>query len=148
MNISFSSTDNTITIDGIDSYTNTETKSEIAKLVGSAPAVLDTLQEIAAFIGDSTTVSGSLINLISNKANTSDTFFKSVSNNDAYLTTSPNKRIVGASTANQFKFQIFDNQGTTFSDAWIEVGTIDFNITTRKQNSQLKILYLLILQTF
>ena len=133
MNISFSSTDNSITIDGIDAYTKSETATEIAKLVGTAPAVLDTLQEIAAFIGDSTTISGNLINLISTKSNTSDTFLKSVINNDIYLTLSPNKRLVGTTTANQFKFQILDNQGTTFTDAWIDVGTIELNTPTKKE---------------
>ncbi len=49
-----------------------------------------------------------------------------------YITISANKRIVGTSTANQFKFQILDNQGTTFTDSWIDVGIIDFNITTKK----------------
>ena len=73
MNITSSSTDNTITINGLDSFTKKEVHDEIAKLVGTAPEVLNTLQEIAAVIGDSTSVTGHLINLISNKANTSDT---------------------------------------------------------------------------
>ena len=85
--------------------------------MNGAPAVLDTLKEIADFIGDSTTISGNLINLISNKSNSSDTFLKSVINtNDISLTLSPNKRILGTSTANQFKFQILDNQGASFTD--------------------------------
>ena len=63
-NISFTSTDNSITIDGIDAYTKTATATEIGKLVNGAPAVLDTLKEIADFIGDSTSITGSLINLI------------------------------------------------------------------------------------
>ncbi len=65
-------------------------------------------------------------------------FSKTIVNNDVYLTISPNKRIVGTSTSNQFKFQISDNQGTTFSDAWIDVGIIDFNITTRKAKLTVK----------
>ena len=128
-----SSTDDSITINGIDAYTKAETAIEIGKLVNGAPAVLDTLKEIADFIGDSTTISGNLINLISNKSNSSDTFLKSVINtNDISLTLSPNKRILGTSTANQFKFQILDNAGGSFTDAWIDVAIMDFNIATKK----------------
>ena len=39
---------------------------------------------------------------------------------------------------NKFKFQILDNQGSTFTDAWINVGTIDFNITTNKAKFTIK----------
>ena len=74
--INFTSTDDSITINGIDAYTKTETATEIGKLVNGAPAVSDTLKEIADFIGDSTSITGNLINLISNEANTSDTFLK------------------------------------------------------------------------
>ena len=131
--INFVSTDDSITINGIDAYTKAETATEIGKLVNGAPAVLDTLKEIADFIGDSTTISGNLINLISNKSNSSDTFLKSVINtNDISLTLSPNKRILGTSTANQFKFQILDNAGGSFTDAWIDVLAMDFNTTTKK----------------
>ena len=48
------------------------------------------------------------------------------------MTLSPNKRILGTSTANQFKFQILDNAGGSFTDAWIDVAIMDFNITTKK----------------
>ena len=137
--INFTSTDNSITINGIDAYTKAETAIEIGKLVNGAPAVLDTLKEIADFIGDSTTISGNLINLISTKSNSSDTFLKSVVNtNDISLSLSSNKRLLGTSTANQFKFQILDNQGTTFTDAWIDVGIIEFNITTKKAKFTVK----------
>ena len=73
-NISLSSDDNKITINGIDAYTKSEVGVEIAKLVGTAPEVLNTLQEIAAVIGDSTSITTSLISSLSDKANTSDTF--------------------------------------------------------------------------
>ena len=55
-----------------------------------------------------------------------------------FLSVSPNKIIVGTTTANQFKFQIKDDQGTTISDSWIDVGIIDFNITTKKAKLTVK----------
>ena len=73
-----------------------------------------------------------IIDELATKISTSNTFVKTIANNDVYLTLSANKRIVATSTANQFKFQILDNQGTTFTDAWIDVGIMDFNITTKK----------------
>ena len=121
-----------------DSYTKEEVTYKISSLVNSAPALLDTLGEIATYLGNPSDTSTSLITAISNKANTSETFLKSVINNDVYLTVSPNKRIVGTTTANQFKFQILDNQGTTFTDAWIDVGILDFNITTKKAKLTVK----------
>ncbi len=78
------------------------------------------------------------ISELATKTNTSNTFFKTIENNDVYLTISANKRVVGTSAAHQFKFQIFDNQGTTFTDAWIDVRTIDFNITTKKAKLTVK----------
>ena len=121
-----------------DSYTKEEVTYKISSLVNSAPALLDTLGEIATYLGNPSDTSTSLITTTSNKANTSETFLKSVINNDVYLTVSPNKRIVGTTTANQFKFQILDNQGTTFTDAWIDVGILDFNITTKKAKLTVK----------
>ena len=72
-----------------------------------------------------------VVNSLSTKANTTDTFLKTTVSTDVYLTLDSNKRIVGTSTANQFKFQILDNQGASFTDSWIDVGIIDFNITTK-----------------
>ena len=43
----------------------------------TAPGLLDTLGEIAAYLGNPTDTNTSLISLISTKANASETFFKS-----------------------------------------------------------------------
>jgi hypothetical protein len=93
-------------------------------------------------MGNNGTLSSSLINSIATKANTSDTFTKSVINNDVYLTIDINKRIVGTLSDNKFKVQICDDQGTFASDDRKDVATIEFNTLTKKQNALLKMRYL------
>ena len=46
--------------------------------------------------------------------------------------------IIATSTANQFKFQILDNKGTSFNDSWQDVCTITFDITTKKAKLNIK----------
>jgi hypothetical protein len=75
---------------------------------------------------------------LANKVSLTNTFEKTILKNDVYLTLSANKRIIATATANQFKFQILDNQGTTFTDDWIDVAIMDFNITTKKAKLTVK----------
>ena len=84
--ISLTSDENNITITGINAYTVDQVNTKFSDLIGTAPAVLDTLQEIATSMGNNGTLSSSLINSIETKANTSDTFTKCVINNDVYST--------------------------------------------------------------
>ena len=121
-----------------DTYNKQTVDNKISALVNSAPDLLNTLGEISAYLGNPTNTSTTLLTTITNKANTSDTFLKSVINNDVYLKIDNNKRIVGTLTDNKFKFQILDNQGTTFTDAWIDVGTIEFNTLTKKAKFTVK----------
>ena len=121
-----------------DTYNKQTVDNKISALVNSAPDLLNTLGEISAYLGNPTDTSTTLLTTITNKANTSDTFLKSVINNDVYLKIDNNKRIVGTLTDNKFKFQILDNQGTTFTDAWIDVGTIEFNTLTKKAKFTVK----------
>jgi hypothetical protein len=83
----------------------------IDAVTGLAPETLNSLEKLATAMDNDPAFFTALSTAIGTKANTSDTFLKSVSNNDVYLTISTNKRIVGTATANQFKFQILDNQG-------------------------------------
>ena len=59
-----------------DSYTKKEVTDKIGDLVNSAPLLLDTLGEIASYLGNPSDASTSLITTIANKANSSDTFKK------------------------------------------------------------------------
>ena len=49
-------------------YVTTMVDNKINNLVGTAPAVLNTLQEIAAVIGDSSSIATTLVNAIADKA--------------------------------------------------------------------------------
>ncbi len=66
------------------------------------------------FMGSLKVGAYNIIDELASKTSTTNTFVKTIINNDVILTISTNKRIVGTSTANQFKFQIFDNQGKHF----------------------------------
>ncbi len=50
--------------------------------------------------------STNILTELATKVSLTNTFEKTILNNDVYLTLSTNKRIVATSTANQFKFQI------------------------------------------
>ena len=99
---------------------------------------IDVLTTLNAKANTSSLSSYATTSSLSSYALTANTFSKSTVSNDVYLTLDNNKRIVGTSTANQFKFQILDNQGASFTDAWIDVGIIDFNITTKKAKFTIK----------
>jgi hypothetical protein len=120
-----------ITITGVDAYAKEQVNTKFSDLIGSAPVVLNTLQEIAAVIGDSSTVTTTLINAIATKANTSDTCTKTIVNNDCILTLDNNKRII-ATLDNKIKFQAFDNDGTIVSDSWVVLASIEWNTDTNK----------------
>ena len=66
--------------------------------------IINTLQEISASLNNDPSFITTVVNSLSTKANTTDTFLKTVVSNDVYLALDANKRIVGTSTANQFKF--------------------------------------------
>ena len=60
-----------------DAYTKKEVNDKFSDLIGSSPAILDTLQEISSFlVGSETTITSNILSLITNKANSSDTFKK------------------------------------------------------------------------
>ena len=125
-----------IFIAGIDAYTKGEVNTKFSDLVGTAPAVLNTLQEIAAVIGDSSTVTTTLINAIANKANTSDTFTKTIIANDVYLPLL-NKRFVSSGTTNnKLILQIQDTVGSFIGDGWYDALTLELDTTTKKSNVQ------------
>ena len=72
-----------------DAYTKTQAdskateiaKAECAKLVASAPETLDTLDEIAAALGDDPNFATTITNQLGTKANKSDVYTKSEANN-------------------------------------------------------------------
>ena len=130
--ISLASGVNNITITGIDAYTKSAVDTKISDLIGSAPAVLNTLQEIASLIGDSSTVTTTLINAIASKANLSETFIKSSIGSDVYLAIG-NKRLVSlGTTENKLVFEIQDTMGTSFNDAYYPAITFQMNTTTKQ----------------
>ena len=74
--ISLSSDANGVVITGRDAYTKEEVYTKTSSHIGTAPAILDTLQEISASINNDATFSTTMINALANKANISDTFKK------------------------------------------------------------------------
>ena len=61
----------------VDSYNKKEVDDKITGLVNSAPGLLDTLGEIASYLGNPTNTATNLITLINRKADSTDTFTKS-----------------------------------------------------------------------
>ena len=117
-----------------DSYTKQEVTNKISALVNSAPGLLDTLGEIASYLGSPTDTSTSLISLISTKANASETFYKSKVDNDVYLGIG-NKRLISlATTVNKLIFEIQDSMGTLFSGSYYSALTFQMNTITKKQH--------------
>ncbi len=129
--LTLSSDANKIVITGIDAYAKTEVNSKISELVGTAPALLGTLQELSAAINNDNNFSTTMINALANKANISDTFIKTLSGGDNIFTLGNNKRIVAASD-NKIKFQTFDNDGTIITDSWVDLASIEWNTNTNK----------------
>ena len=64
---------------------NTEVDAKIANLVNSAPATLDTLNELARALGNYSNFSTSMTNLIGTKANQSTTYTKTEVDNNLLL---------------------------------------------------------------
>ena len=122
---------NYITI-GCDAFTKTEINNKFSDLVNSAPTLLDTLGEISAYLGIPTNTSTNLISLISNKANSSDTFYKSKTDNDYYLSLG-NKRFSSlGTTENKLIFEIQDTMGTFSTDAYYPALTFQMNTITKQ----------------
>ena len=104
-----------------DTYNKKEVDDKFTALVNSAPGLLDTLGEIASYLGNPTNTSTSLITLIGTKANSTDTFSKSKLDSDYYLGGLGNKRIVSlGTTENKLIFEIQDTMGTIFNDAYYQ----------------------------
>lgn len=119
-------------INGIDSYNKSEIDTKFSNLIGSAPAVLNTLQEIASVIGDSSSITTSLINAIALKANSLETFYKSSIDSDIYLGIG-NKRIVSFGTINnKLIFEICDSIGGVQSDNYYSALSLEMNTVTKK----------------
>ena len=115
-----------------DSYNKSEINNKISDLVNSAPTLLDTLGEISADLGNPTNTSTNLISLISNKANSSDTFYKSKIDNDYYLSLG-NKRFSSlGTTESKLIFEIQDTMGTIFNDAYYPALTFQMNTITKQ----------------
>ena len=130
--ITLSSGTNNITITGIDAYSKSAVDTKFSDLINSAPSTMDTLNEIAAIIGNSSSISSTLITLISQKANSSETFLKSIVNNDVYLPLL-NKRFISTGTINnKLLLQIQDNVGNIINDAWYDGLSLELDINTKK----------------
>lgn len=65
-------TEGNVNVDLTGYYTKTETDAEIAKIVNSAPETLDTLNELAAALGDDPNFATTVSNQIGLKANSAD----------------------------------------------------------------------------
>jgi hypothetical protein len=88
----------------IDVFSKAETLQKIADLVASAPATLDTLNELAAALGDDPNFATTITNLIATKANSSDVYTKTEVN--AF-------RIQDLGDPASFDFQLSDLNVTT-----------------------------------
>ena len=110
--VTLSSDANKIVITGIDAYTKTEVNQKISDLVGTAPALLNTLQEISASINNDNNLSTTMINSLAQKANITDTFLKTTSANDISLMGLGNYRHASYNqNVNDFKYalEFYDN---------------------------------------
>ena len=127
----------------IDSYNKKEVDDKITGLVNSAPGLLDTLGEIATYLGNPTNTATNLITLIDRKANSTDTFSKSKLDSDYYLGGLGNKRIVSlGTTENKLLFEIQDTMGTSFNDVYYQALALKMNTTTKKYHVIYLIIYL------
>ena len=117
-----------------DTYNKQTIDNKISALVNSAPELLNTLGEIAAYLGNPTNTSTNLITLISNKANSNETFTKSKIDDDYYLGGLGNKRIISLGTIsnNKLIFQIQDTLGSNVSDSYFNGLTLQMDTTTKK----------------
>ncbi len=129
--ISLVSGPSNITITGIDVYTKSEVNNKLSDLISTAPAVMNTLAEIANVIGDSSSITSSLISLISNKANSSDTFTKTILNNDVYLPILSKRFVSSGTTNNRLILQIQDSVGGTIGDHFYDAITVEMDIITK-----------------
>ena len=125
--------DEYITINS-DTYTKKAVDDKISELVNSAPELLNTLGEISSYLGNPTNTSTNLITLISNKANSNETFTKSKIDDDYYLEGLGNKRIISLGTIanNKLIFQIQDTLGSNVSDSYFNGLTLQMDTTTKK----------------
>jgi hypothetical protein len=115
-----------------DSYNKKDVDDKISALVNSAPGLLDTLGEIATYLGNPANTSTNLITLIGTKANSLDTFSKSKLDSDYYLGGLGNKRIVSlGTTENKLIFEIQDTMGTIFNDAYYQALALKMDTTTK-----------------
>jgi hypothetical protein len=74
-----------------------------------------------------------LITLIGNKANSTDTFYKSKLDSDYYLGGLGNKRFVSLGTSeNKLIFEIQDTMGSSFNDVYYQALSLKMNTTTKK----------------
>jgi hypothetical protein len=116
-----------------DTYNKKEVDDKITGLVNSAPGLLDTLGEIATYLGNPTNTATNLITLIDKKADSTDTFTKSKIDSDYYLGGLGNKRIVSlGTTENKLLFEIQDTMGTSFSDVYYQALALKMNTATKK----------------
>ena len=126
------SSDDYLTI-SCDSYTKQEVNNKFTSLVNSAPGLLDTLGEIASYLGNATNTATNLITLINRKADSTDTFTKSKIDSDYYLGGLGNKRIVSlGTTENKLLFEIQDTMGTSFNDVYYQALALKMNTATKK----------------
>ena len=116
-----------------DTYNKKEVDDKFTGLVNSAPGLLDTLGEIALYLGNPTNTATNLITLIDKKANSTDTFTKSKIDSDYYLGGLGNKRIVSlGTTENKLLFEIQDTMGTSFNDVYYQALALKMNTATKK----------------
>ena len=126
-----------------DTYNKKEVDDKFTALVNSAPGLLDTLGEIALYLGNPTNTATNLITLIDKKANSTDTFTKSKIDSDYYLGGLGNKRIVSlGTTENKLLFEMQDTMGTSFSDVYYQALALKMNTATKKYHVIYRIIYL------
>ena len=99
---------------------------------------MNTLGEIAAYLGNPTNTSSNLIALIGTKANSSDTFSKSKVDNDYYLGGLGHKRITSlGTTSNKLIFEIQDTMGTMYNNAFYQA----FNTSNGHNHKKYHVIY-------
>ena len=125
-----------------DSYTKKEVTDKFSDLIGNAPVLLNTLQEIATIIGDPSNITTNLIATIANKANENEVFIKSTIDNDMYLALG-NKRFASLGTNNNILiFEIKDNFGNTITDYYYSALTLESDPITKQISCKSPILCL------
>ena len=100
-----------------DSYTKAETRDKISEVIGAAPALLNTLVELSAALGDDHNYAATITTALAAKAPSND------ANLTGITTINDLKVDVGVSTTNPLGLVLGGSQVTTLGNLWVNGNT-------------------------